>query len=164
MANPISDDDRRPDKQGEPEKNWRERFPGWETFEGKPNDPRFASNIDPKKNPRFDTHLNPSATLPRRLGIVPVVLGVAAGILLLVLLSFLMYRHLQQPSPRSPQSLQTGRLIAPPTVRMADSIADNALPLRKEHHVHEIADSPQPGALSKEKIPAQPKSRRALAQ
>jgi hypothetical protein len=164
MANPKSDEDPRPERQPEPEKNWRERFPGWETYEGKPNDPRFSTTVDPKKDPRFDTNLNPSAAVPKRLGIVPIVLGISAGILLFVLLSFLMFRHFQTPSPRSPQSPQTGRLIAPATVRMADGIADHALPLRKEHHVHEIADFPQTGALSNEKVPAQPKSRRALAQ
>jgi hypothetical protein len=162
MANPRPEDELRPgaDKQ-QPGKNWRDRFPGWETYERKPNDPRFASKIDPNQDLRFNTNLNPSSVVRRRLGPVVVVLGVTLGILLLVLLGFLMFRHFQTPSPRTPQPSQSGRLIAPPTARMEDSIADNALPLRKEHHVHRM---PEPGMITAETNPAQSTSRRAVKQ
>ena len=160
MANPRPEDELRPDGDRQPDKNWRDRFPGWETYEGKPNDPRFKSKIDPNQDLRFDTNLNPGAVVPRRPGAVVVMLAVALGVLLLVLLGFLMFRHFQTPSPRAPQTTQTGRLIAPATVRMEDSIADNTFPLRKEHHVHRISD---PVAIAAEKSPAQ-SSRKAMKQ
>jgi hypothetical protein len=158
MANPRPEDEHRPEGEKRDE-NWRDRFPGWETYHGKPNDPRFKSKIDPNQDLRFDTNLNPSAVVPRRPGAVVIVLAVTLGIVLLVLLSFLMFRHFQTPSPRTPQTAPSGRLIAPPTVRMEDSIADNALPLRKEHHVHRVAEL---GTMTAEKSPAQ--SRKAMKQ
>ena len=161
MANPRPEDELRPGAEKQPDKNWRDRYPGWETYEGKPNDPRFKSKIDPNQDLRFDTNLNPSAVVPRRPGAVVVVLAVTLGIVLLVLLGFLMFRHFQTPSPRAPQASQSGRLIGPPTVRMEDSIADNALPLRKEHHVHRNSE---PAAIAADKSPAQSSSRRALKQ
>ena len=160
MANPRPEDER-PGDDKQSGKNWRDRFPGWETYQGRPNDPRFASKIDPNQDLRFDTNLNPSAVVPRRPGAVIVVLGVTLGIVLLVLLGFLMFRHFQTPSPRTPQPSQAGRLIAPPTARMEDSIADNALPLRKEHHVHRIAE---PGVIATETRPAQSSRRAAVKQ
>ena len=161
MANPRPEDELRPGDDKQAGRNWRDRFPGWETYEGRPNDPRFASKIDPNQDLRFDTNLNPSAVVPRRPGLVVVVLGVTLGVLLMVLLGFLMFRHFQTPSPRAPQPAQSGRLIAPPTARMQDSIADNAFPLRKEHHVHRILE---PGTIAAEASPAESSSRRALKQ
>jgi hypothetical protein len=150
MANPKPEDGlptppegRNSEEASQNSAKWRDRFPGWETFEGKLNDPRFQTNIDPRTDPRYDTHLNPSAVVPRKPGLVIYALGIALGILLLVLLSFLMYRHFQQPSPRSPQAPQSSHLIAPRPARMQESIADEAFPLRKEHHVHlDAADYP----------------------
>jgi hypothetical protein len=100
-----------------PEKSWRDRFPGWETYEGRPNDPRFMTNTDPNKDARYDTNLNPSAVVPRRPGVVALVLGITLGILLLVLLSFLMYHHFRQPSPRSPEKSQSSSLMLPVGIR-----------------------------------------------
>lgn len=89
------------------------------------------------------------------------VLGAALGVILLVLVAFLMFRHFQTPSPRAPQTPQTGQLIGPPTVRMEDGIADNALPLRKKHHVHQVSEL---GAIAAEQSRAQLSSRRAVKQ
>jgi hypothetical protein len=105
---------RRPAGPGEPEertdtgaikrgKSWRSRFPGWETYEGQPNDPRFEHGKDPQHDPLYDTRLNPSMVVPRRLGAAVWVLGATIGILLLVLLGWLFFYHFQQPSPRSPK-------------------------------------------------------------
>jgi hypothetical protein len=110
-----SDPPRRPAGPGEPEERtdtapqsgaqpaWRERFPGWETYEGRPHDPRFEDGEDPTRDPRYDTNLNPSAVVPRRLGLVVWILGITVGILLLVLIGLLFFYRFQQPSPRSPQ-------------------------------------------------------------
>ena len=159
MANPRPDDDLRPDAQDPADKTWRERFPGWETYERRPNDPRFASRIDPKRDLRFDTNLNPAAVV-RRPGTVVWVLGITLGIVMFVLLAFWMYRHFQTPSPRSPQAVPSGMVVAPAPARIPDSVADNALPLRKEHHIHEVASAPDTTALTQQKSPA-PKLRRA---
>jgi hypothetical protein len=161
MANPRPDDDPRPENSQEAEKNWRERFPGWETFDGRPNDPRYGSRIDPNQDIRFSTNLNPSSVVARRPGLVVYALGAFLGLLLLVLLGFLMYRHFQTPAPRSPQPQQTGQLLAPPTARMEDGVADAALPLRREHHVHQLPEgSPLPVSAQTQR-PTQPKPHRA---
>jgi hypothetical protein len=85
-------------------KSWRERYPGWETFEGRPNDPRFATRQNPYQDPRWYTNLNPSFAVPRRPGPLLWILGVALGVLLLLLLVLLMNYHFQRPSPRSPEN------------------------------------------------------------
>src|SRR5437762_6250270 len=88
MANPKPEDGlptppegRNSEEASQNSAKWRDRFPGWETFEGKLNDPRFQTNDDPRTDPRYDTHLNPSAVVPRKPGLVIYALGVALGIL-----------------------------------------------------------------------------------
>lgn len=81
-------------------KSWRERYPGWETYDGKANDPRLDSG-DPNKDPRYDTHLHSESTLPRG-GAAMWMWVVVLGIVLMTLLAIAMFRHFQQPSPRSP--------------------------------------------------------------
>lgn len=105
---------RRPAGPGEPEertdtdvvrldrKSWKSRFPGWETYEGRPHDPRFAHGADPTHDFRYDTNLNPSAVIPRRLGLVVYVLGAVLGFLLLAAAGALLFYHFMEPSPRSP--------------------------------------------------------------
>jgi len=159
MANPVPDDESISAKRQEAAKTWRERFPGWEAIEGRPS---VLNSDAEKKDFRYDTNLNPHVVVPRRPGVLVMILGVTVGILLLLLLSFLMYRNFQRPSPRSPQNSQSGRVIGPASVRMQDAIADNALPLRKQNHVHELSDEQPTGPPSTEKRPAQLKSRRAM--
>jgi hypothetical protein len=166
MANPIPDDESVSDKRQGAAKSWRDRFPGWEAYEGKSNRPRFVFNSDtePNKEIRRDANLIPNTAAPQRRGLLVVTLGIAVGILLLLLLSFLVYRRFQQPSPRNPQNTQTGRLIAPALVRMEDGIADHVFPLRKQHHVHQLSEAQTTGTPSTVKSPAQPKLRRAMDQ
>lgn len=105
---------RRPAGPGEPEersdtgavdlneKGWKSRFPGWETYEGRPNDPRFEHGADPTRDPRYDTNLNPSAVVPRRLGLIVYVLGAVLGFLLLVGVGLLLFYQFMEPARRSP--------------------------------------------------------------
>ncbi|HEU5403399.1 MAG TPA: hypothetical protein VFU86_18735 [Terriglobales bacterium] len=108
---------RRPSGPGEPEertdtgairygKNWKRRFPGWETYEGRPHDPRFEHDEDPSHDIRYDTNLNPSFVIPRRLNLVVYVLGAVLGFLLLVGVGLLLFFHFMQPASRSPQGPQ----------------------------------------------------------
>jgi hypothetical protein len=144
MANPKQEDDPslRPDQAGRQGSdaaetgNWRDRFPGWQTFEGKPRNPLPP---DPHRKRPSDITPDPGSAIPRRPGPLVVILGITLGLLLLALIAFLMFRHSQQSSPRSPEVPQSSQLIAPASARMEDSIADEALPLRKEHHVHAYA-------------------------
>ncbi len=85
-------------------KSWKSRFPGWETYEGRPHDPRFEHGADPSHDFRYDTNLNPSAVVPRRLGLLVYVLGAVLGFLLLVGVGLLLFYNFMQPSPRSPQA------------------------------------------------------------
>lgn len=109
---------RRPAGPGEPEertdsgvvsiggKNWKSRFPGWETYEGHPREPRFEHGEDPSHDFRYDTNLNPSAVVPRKIGLVVYVLGAVLGFLMLTGVGLLLFYHFMQPAPRSPQQPQ----------------------------------------------------------
>ncbi len=115
--------------------NWRERYPGWETFEGRPNDPRFESSRDPAEDPRYDTHLNPGAVITTRAGAVTWVLFIALGVVAMVLIGLVMYYHFQTPSPRSPEHPRT-ELIQParhPIKPITVALSDSVLPLRSVH-------------------------------
>ena len=81
-------------------RSWRDRYPGWETYEGKANDPRLDST-DPNTDPRYDTHLHSNSTLPRGSAAMWLWL-VVLGIVLMTLFAVAMFRHFQQPAPRSP--------------------------------------------------------------
>lgn len=105
---------RRPAGPGEPEertdtgavpygKSWKSRFPGWETYEGRPREARFEHGEDPTHDFRYDTNLNPSAVVPRHIGLVVYVLGAVLGFLLLVGVGLLLFYRFMEPSPRSPQ-------------------------------------------------------------
>jgi hypothetical protein len=106
---------RRPAGPGEPEertdtgalrqdeKAWKSRFPGWETYEGRARETRFEHGEDPTHDFRYDTNLNPSAVVPRRLGAVVYVLGAVLGFLMLVFLGLLLFYHFATPAPRSPE-------------------------------------------------------------
>ncbi|MGE5114824.1 MAG: hypothetical protein ACM3JB_28510 [Acidobacteriaceae bacterium] len=87
-------------------KGWRSRFPGWETHEGRPREARFEHGEDPTHDIRYDTNLNPSMVVPRRLGLVVYILGAVVGFLLLVLLGLTMFYHFMEPAPRSPANPQ----------------------------------------------------------
>lgn len=108
---------RRPAGPGEPEertetgavpfgKNWKSRFPGWETYEGRPREARFEHGEDPSHDFRYDTNLNPSAVVPRHLGLVVYVVGAVLGFLLLVAVGLLLFYNFMQPARRSPQGSQ----------------------------------------------------------
>lgn len=97
--------------------NWREKYPGWETFEGKPNDPRFESTTDPYKDHRFDTHLNPAAVPPQRPGATFWVLAIFLGLVVGALVIAAMYFHFQRPSPRAPEA---------PRGQLQQPVADHA--------------------------------------
>ena len=129
----------RPASPGEPtdsaearqRENWRERYPGWETFEGKPNDPRFMSSTDPNADPRYNTDLKNQSTLPGRAGAALWVWLLFVGLVLMTLFGLAMYIHFQKPSPRSPDTqLHHVGPIRPVSVAVADSM----LPLRTRHH------------------------------
>ncbi len=110
--------------------NWRERYPGWETFEGKPHDPRFMSSEDPNSDLRYNTDLKNGAVLPRRPGLALWVWFLCIGIVLLTLIGFAMYLHFQKPSPRSPQNTE----MRPVPMRKVNTVvADSLLPLRTRH-------------------------------
>lgn len=87
-------------------KNWKSRFPGWETFEGRPREARFEHGEDPTHDFRYDTNLNPSAVVPRHLGLVVYVLGAVLGFLMLTGFGLLLFYHFMQPARRSPQQPQ----------------------------------------------------------
>lgn len=140
-ASKVPDDDPllRPASPGEPRDSaearqkeaWRERYPGWETFEGKPNDPRFMSSRDPNADPRYNTDLKNEATLPRRPGAALWIWLLFVGLVLMSLFGLLMYRHFQTPSPRSPD---TSELRHPGPIRPVHAVAaDLILPLRARH-------------------------------
>ena len=109
---------RRPAGPGEPEertdtgavpfgkKNWKSRFPGWETYEGRPREARFEHGEDPTYDFRYDTNLNPSFVVPRHIGLVVYVIGAVLGFLLLAGTGLLMFYHFMQPARRSPDGPQ----------------------------------------------------------
>jgi hypothetical protein len=109
---------RRPAGPGEPEehtdagavpfgeKNWKNRFPGWETYEGRPREVRFEHGKDPTHDFRYDTNLNPSAVIPRHLSLVVYIVGAVLGFLFLVAVGLLLFFHFMQPARRSPQEPQ----------------------------------------------------------
>ncbi len=145
MANPRWEDDL--DKDATPgkaedgtqqPKGWRERFPGWETYQGRPNDPRFQAKVDPHVDSRYDTHLNAGSVVPRRPGALVIVMLVTVGVVLFTLFIFLMYYHFQRPSPRIPGQ-PSSELSAPPIARPGDDLADKVLVLRKHHHSHLVS-------------------------
>jgi hypothetical protein len=82
-------------------KSWKSRFPGWETHEGR-REARGEHGEDPTHDFRYDTNLNPSAVVPRRLSLVVYVIGAVLGLLLLVGVGLLLFYRFMQPSPRSP--------------------------------------------------------------
>ncbi len=86
-------------------RGWKDRFPGWETFEGRSHDPRFDNSEDPSHDFRYDTNLNPSSVVPR-LGVVSYVIGAVLGFLLLVAIGLLLFFHFMPPARRSPQGPQ----------------------------------------------------------
>src|SRR5690349_8981905 len=104
MANPRRDDRDRDPKAGGNNAakggSWRDRFPGWETFQGRVHDPRAERNIDPTKDVRYDTNLKPSSIVHKQ-GLVFWVLLATIGIVLLVLAGYAMYYKFQVPSRRS---------------------------------------------------------------
>lgn len=113
------------------QKSWRERFPGWETFQGKPHDPRFEDGLDPTRDPRYDTRVSGAATMPKRPGLALWAWAIFLGLVAMSLLGLLMYYHFQTPSPRHPTE-QTERQAAP--IRPADAVlADSLLPLRVQN-------------------------------
>jgi hypothetical protein len=91
---------------GSGSRNWKSRFPGWETYEGRPHDPRFEHGEDPEHDIRYNTNLNPSAVVPRRVGLVVYVLGAVLGLLMLTGIGLLLFYHFMQPARRSPQQPQ----------------------------------------------------------
>ncbi len=140
-ANRVPEDDdplERPASPGEADdasraqqSGWRERFPGWETFEGNPHDPRFDSDLDPTQDPRYDTRVTGAGTLPRRPGLALWAWAIFLGLVAMSLLALLMYYHFQTPSPRHP-SEQSQFRTAP--IRPVNAVvADELLPLRVQH-------------------------------
>ena len=127
----------RPASPGEPadsaearQKDRREKYPGWETYEGKPHDPRFMSTTDPNADARYNTDLHEGAVLPRRAGLAMWVWFLFIGIVVLSLLGLAMYIHFQKPSPRSPEQSEIRRMEP---VRPVRAVADAMLPLRMRH-------------------------------
>jgi hypothetical protein len=128
----------RPASPGEPadsaaasQEDWREKYPGWETFEGKPHDPRFMSSTDPNSDPRYNTDLHEGSVLPRRPGLAMWVWLLVGGIIAFTLISFAMYIHFQKPAPRNPNQ---GEIRQMEPVRPVRAVADAVLPLRMRHH------------------------------
>lgn len=74
-----------------------------ETFEGRPNDPRFEKGLDPFRDPRYDTQLNAAAVPPKHLGGPLPILAIVLSLVLFALVIALMYWKFQTPSPRSPE-------------------------------------------------------------
>ncbi len=76
----------------------------WETYEGRRIDPRFTTNADTHDDVRFNTHLNPVAVIPKETGATLKILLVVAGIVVLALISYFLFRGSNRQSPRSPES------------------------------------------------------------
>jgi hypothetical protein len=74
-----------------------------ETFEGRPIDPRFEKGVDPFRDPRFNTNLNPATVPPKNLGGEVRILAIVLGLILFALVIALMYWKFQTPAPRSPE-------------------------------------------------------------
>jgi hypothetical protein len=139
MTNPntVPDDEQDPLRRsatpGEPQdsleasqrQGWREKYPGWETIHGKPNDPRFKGKLDPNTDIRFNTNLNTSATLPRRAGLAFWVWLVVIGIVLMVLMAYAFYIRYPKKAPRSPEQTQID--VQPMPVRNVNLPAANLL-------------------------------------
>lgn len=115
------------------QKSWRERFPGWETFEGNPNDPRFEDTTDPTRDPKYDTRVSGAATLPRRPGLALWAWAIFLGLIAMSLLALLMYYHFHTPSPRHPSAIEKTEMQPPPIRPPEAVIADTLLPLRTQH-------------------------------
>ncbi len=115
------------------QKNWRDRFPGWETFEGKPHDPRFESTLDPNRDSRYDTKLSGATTLPHRPGLALWVWALFLGLVAMSLLGLLMYYHFQTPSPRHPSATERTQVQPAPIRPVRAVLADTLLPLRVRH-------------------------------
>lgn len=122
------------------QKSWREKYPGWETYEGRPNDPRFQTTESPNSDLRYDTNLNPEASIPRQIGPLVVVLGAFLGVVLFALLIYFMYWHFQRPSPRSPGVRQSS--IEQPVRPSEAALADNPLrwPRSEVEHPSHVVD------------------------
>lgn len=121
------------------EKSWREKYPGWETYEGRANDPRFQTMQSPTSDLRYDTNLNPEAVIPREIGPLVIVLGAFLGVVLFGLFIYFMYWHFQRPSPRSPGGQQSS--IQEPIRRIDAALAESLLPQSRsevEHAPHVI--------------------------
>ena len=75
-----------------------------EMFEGRENDPRFEKGVDPLRDPRFNTNLNPAMVPPKNLGGGLRVLLIVLAVVFFALLTLMMFWRFPAPSPRSPQS------------------------------------------------------------
>lgn len=114
-------------------RGWREKYPGWETIHGKPNDPRFKGKIDPNADIRFNTNVNTSATLPRRAGLAFWVWLVVIGIVLMVLMAYAFYMRYPKKVPRSPE--QTRIQLQPNPQREVKVLVATALSSAR-HRAH----------------------------
>jgi hypothetical protein len=74
-----------------------------ETFEGRPNDPRYEKGLEPTRDLRYDTNLNTAMVPPKNLGGGLRVLLIVIAAVLFALMIVLMFWRFQTPSPRSPQ-------------------------------------------------------------
>jgi hypothetical protein len=92
-----------------------------ETFEGRPNDPRFEKGLDPFRDPRFNTNLNAGAVPPKNLGGGLRVLAIVVGLVLFALVIVLMYWEFQKPAPRSPGEPQS--LMSPIVITDGEYLA-----------------------------------------
>lgn len=101
----------------EDEKSWRSRFPGWETYEGRARETRFEHGEDPRQDIRYDTNLNPSAVVPRRLGAVVYAILAVLGFIMLVFTGLLLFYNFMAPAPRSPEGPQ--KLVHPVATKIA---------------------------------------------
>lgn len=110
--------------------SWRERYPGWETLHGKPNDPRFEGLSDPNKDERYNTNLRGAAVLPGTPGATVWVWFAFLGLIMGVLFGLLMFWHFQTPSPRAPKQAQ---VQAAPIRDESTVVADSLLPLRTRY-------------------------------
>lgn len=109
-----------------------ERYPGWETLHGKPNDPRFEATLDPNKDERYNTNLKGAAVLPNKPGATVWVWFAFLGLILGALFGLLMFWHFQSPAPRNPKQAQ---VQSAPIRNVNAVIADSLLPLRTEHRL-----------------------------
>lgn len=110
----------------------RERYPGWETFHGKPHDPRFETTLDPNRDERYNTNLKGAAVLPNKPGPAVWVWFAFLGVVLGVLFSLLMFWHFQTPSPRDPKQAQ---VQSAPIRDVNTLITDSFLPLVVRHRL-----------------------------